>query len=65
MVMETYEKVIEVLKHRHENGLLESDLDLIIGAMTVLEALDIEIPVIWQVNAMCGRLDRLYITEEE
>jgi len=64
--METYEKeVIEILKYRHEYGLLESDLDLVIGAMTVLRALDIEIPVLWQVNAMCGRLDRLYITEEE
>jgi hypothetical protein len=66
MVMETYEKrVVEVLKYRHENGLLESDLDLIVGAMTVLQALDIEVPVLWQVSAMCGRLDRLYITEEE
>lgn len=64
--METYEKrVVEVLKYRHENGLLESDLDLIVGAMTVLQALDIEVPVLWQVNAMCGCLDRLYLTEEE
>lgn len=59
-----YGKVIEVLKYRHDNGLLESDLDFIIGAMTVLDELGIEVPVIWQVNAMCGRLDRLY-TEEE
>lgn len=59
-----YGKVIEVLKHRHDNGWLESDLDFIIGAMTVLEELDIEVPILWRVNAMCGRLDRLY-TEEE
>jgi len=60
-----YGKVIEVLKYRHDNGLLESDLDFIIGAITVLDELGIEVPVIWQVNAMCGRLDRLYMTDEE
>jgi len=59
-----YGKVIETLKMRHENGWLESDLDFIIGAMCVLEELDIEVPVLWKVNAMCGRLDRLY-TETE
>ena len=60
-----YGKVIEVLKYRHDNGLLESDLDFIIGAIPVLDELGIEVPVIWQVNAMCGRLDRLYMTDDE
>jgi len=59
-----YGNVIRVLKHRHNKGYLESDLDFIIGAMTVLEELDIEVPMLWKVNALCGRLDRLY-TEEE
>ena len=35
------------------------------GVLKACHAQGIETPVIWTVNYMCGRVDRLYMTDEE
>jgi len=35
------------------------------GVLEACHAQGIETPVIWTLNYMCGRVDRLYMTDEE
>ena len=47
-------------------GKSEKEIDsYLYGVLEACHAQGIETPVIWTLNYMCGRVDRLYMTDDE
>jgi len=60
------EKIEEVMRKMHLDGKSEEELDsFLYGVLQTCHAAGIESPGIWTVNYMCGRVDRLYMTDDE
>ena len=69
MVMEAStmkEYIEERMRAKYLSGASEEELDSFMsGVLETLYSLGKEAPTIWAVNYMCGRVDRLYMTDEE
>lgn len=69
MVMEAStmkEYIEERMRAKYLSGASEEELDSFMsGVLETLYSLGKEAPAIWAVNYMCGRVDRLYMTDEE
>jgi len=69
MVMEAKtmkEKIEERMRTMYVDGASEEELDSFMrGVLETLHSLGEEPPIIWVVNYMAGRVDRLYMTDEE
>jgi len=48
------------MKKRYSEDNLKDPYDYMMGAITALEAVGVEIPISWSINIMCGRIDRIY-----
>lgn len=60
------EYIEERLRAKYLSGASEEELDsFMTGVLEVLHTLGEEAPVIWVINYMAGRVDRLYMTDEE
>jgi len=60
------EYIEERMREKWISGASEEELDsFMTGVLEVLYILGKDVPVIWSINYMCGRVDRLYMTDEE
>jgi hypothetical protein len=60
------EYIEERMRALYVSGASEKELDsFMTGVLETLHSLGEEAPVIWVVNYMAGRVDRLYMTDEE
>ena len=60
------EYIEERMRALYVNGSSEEELDsFMLGVLETLHSLGKEAPTIWVLNYMCGRVDRLYMTDEE
>lgn len=60
------EYIEETMRGLYVGGASKKELDsFMTGVLEVLYSLGKEAPVIWVVNYMAGRVDRLYMTDEE
>ena len=56
----------ERMRAKYLSGASEEELDSFMnGVLETLYILGVEVPPIWGVNYMCGRVDRLYMNTEE
>ncbi len=56
----------ERMRRQYISGVSAEELDSFMrGVLEVLHILDVEVPNGWTINYMCGRVDRLYMTDEE
>ena len=64
---ETIKEAIEQkMRKMHLGGRSKVELDSYLhGVLSYMQAAGIEPPVIWTMNYMCDRVDRLYMTDEE
>ncbi len=69
MVMEAKtmkEYIEERMRALYVSGASEEELDsFMTGVLETLYSLGKDAPPIWVINYMCGRVDRLYMTDEE
>jgi len=60
------EYIEERMRALYVGGASEEELDsFMTGVLEVLYILGEDVPVIWGINYMCGRVDRLYMKDEE
>jgi len=60
------EYIEERMRALYVSGASEKELDsFMTGVLDTLYSLGLEAPTIWVVNYMAGRIDRLYMTDEE
>lgn len=60
------EYIEERMRAKFLSGASEEELDsFMCGVLETLYILGVEVPPIWGVNYMCGRVDRLYMNTEE
>jgi hypothetical protein len=60
------EYIEERMRALYVGGASEKELDSFMsGVLEVLYTLNMEAPTLWVVNYMCGRVDRLYMNDEE
>tara|TARA_R110002167_G_scaffold266910_1_gene473671 strand:+ start:490 stop:723 length:234 start_codon:yes stop_codon:yes gene_type:complete len=60
------ETIEQVMRKMHLEGKSEEILDsFLYGVLQACHAAGVDTPTIWTVNYMCGRVDRLYMTDDE